>query len=381
MWPMVSSNTEIRLGAAQISEVYLDRASTIEKDCEYIQLAGEQDIDLLVFPEFHIPASPYWYWYDDDYDSFQTYYRAMFEESVAVPGPATDRLCTAAREADVAVIMGINEREPDSLGTMYNSQVFIDSDGTLLGSRRKLVPTRHERIFHTGGTGESITTFESSLGTFGGLMCGEHTNPLAIFSILALGETVHGAAWPAMPQADRPPEFRERTIGLRTRYHAFAGKVPTVSASGVVTDELAAAVGGMPETYADSGSSAIIAPDGSYLAGPKWEGEGIVATTVDRGASIEGRAYHDILGHYNRFDIFDLRVDRRPRPRITTRDGPGSEARTASNEGPANDGDLAAAMATIQRAASELDDRTLERIHSELETHLAGDTSFQIEDG
>jgi aliphatic nitrilase len=350
---MGDTHGQIRLGAAQVAEVYLDREATVEKDCRYVREAGDLGIDLLVFPEFHVAGSPYWFQYDDDFDGFQEYYRALFDNAVEVPGPATDRLCEAAREAGVAVVVGVNEKKPGTSGTMYNSQVFVDADGTLLGVRRKLAPTREERLYHTGGTGEDVRTFESSLGTLGGLMCGEHTNPLAVYATLALGEELHAAAWPAMPQPERGPDFRERHIYSRTRYHAFAGKMPTASATGVVTDELADAVGGMPDAYADSGTSAILGPDGGYLAGPRHEGEGIVHASVDMGARVEGKAYHDVTGHYNRFDVFELTVDRRSHDPIVT---------VGDAEERADDG-VASALAVLRGAADRRgDDELAERV-------------------
>lgn len=337
---MSSPHRTVRLGAAQVAEVYLDREATIEKDREFIREAGEMDLDLLVFPEFHVAASPYWFQYDEDFEGYQEYYRAMFENAVTVPGPAVDRLQAAAADAGVAVVVGVNEKLPESAGTMFNSQVFVDADGSLLGVRRKLVPTREERLFHTGGTGASLTAFDAEIGRLGGLICGEHTNPLAIYATLATGEELHAASWPAMPQPEREPAFRERHIYARTRYHAFAGKVPVASATGVVTEELAEAVGGgMPETYADSGTSTIIAPDGEFLAGPKWEGEGIVHAEIDMGDRIEGKAYHDVTGHYNRFDIFQLSVDQRRQDPIEFRNGSAgrSDERVEGSDSPAAD--------------------------------------------
>lgn len=349
---MRDSHKQLRLGAAQVAEVYLDREATIEKDCRYIHKAGELGVDLLVFPEFHVAGSPYWYQYDDDFDGYQQYYRALFNNAVEVPGPAMDKLCEAAGEAEVAIVVGMNEKKPDTAGTMHNSQVFIDVDGSLLGVRRKLVPTREERLFHTGGTGEDVTAFGSSLGTLGGLMCGEHTNPLAVYSVLAHGEELHAAAWPAMPQERRDPDFRERHIYLRTRYQAFAGKVPVASATGVVTDELADAVGGFPDTYTDSGTSTVIAPNGEYLAGPKWEGEGIVHADIDLDNRVKEKAYHDILGHYNRFDIFQLAIDKRPHDPIMTI---GDDAGDGSPE----TDDVAAALDVLQNAAKHRDNQAL----------------------
>ena len=301
---MGDDHATYRVGAAQVAEVFMDREATVEKDCAYIREAGELGLDLLVFPEFHIPARPTWHQHTDR--PFDEYYKELFDNAVAVPGPVTERLSEAAHQAGVAVVVGVNEKVADTAGTMYNSLVFIDKDGTLLGVRRKLVPTLGERLFHTGGTGEDVCTFESSLGTLGGLMCGEHTNHLLCYSMLAQGEELHAAAWPAFPKYDR--EVRERRIGIRTRYHAFTGGVPTVAATGVVTEELADAIGA-PDLPTDSGTSSIIAPTGEYLDGPMWEGEGIVHAEIDMGDRVRSKASHDVTGHYNRFDVFSLTVN------------------------------------------------------------------------
>lgn len=312
-------STEITLGAAQLAEVYLDQEKTIAKDCEYILRAGDRGIDLLVFPEYHVPGSPTWFEYDSDYTR-KEYYRRVYDNGITVPGPAVDRLCSAAAQAETAVVMGVNEVVEGSTGTMYNTLVFIDSDGTLLGKRRKLVPTNTERLFHGRGTGEDLQVFESVVGTVGGLLCGEHTNHLAGFATLALGEEIHAAAWPAFPE--RSEEVREDRVGIRTRFHASSGKVPTVAATGVVTPELADAID-HPAIEPGGGASSIIGPGGEYLAGPVYEGEQIVSATVDLAERLPNQAVHDILGHYNRFDIFELVVNNAPeRPLTFTDDAP-----------------------------------------------------------
>ena len=331
---MSESYETIRLGAAQVAEVYMDREATVEKDCEYIEEAGEKGIDLLVFPEFHIPASPHWFIRAREIDSasfsadFQEYYKDLFENAVTVPGPAVDRLCEAAREAETAVVMGINEKVAGTGGTLYNSLVFIDRDGTLLGVRRKLVPTVHERLFHTGGSGQDVTTFDSALGTLGGLMCSEHTNHLACYAMMADQQAIHAAAWPAFTHNR---EWREHVAVDLTKHHAYVGGVATASASGVITDELLADLGD-PDLDTDSGTSTIISPNGEILAGPKWEGEGIIFADVDMGDRVRSQAYHDITGHYNRFDIFRLLIDRSPQEPIEEVSSPSFEHVDMSSE-------------------------------------------------
>jgi nitrilase len=300
------SDGRVHVGAAQVAEVYLDRAATVEKDCEYVRQAGDLGLDLLVFPEYHVPASPKWFRHDPDLD-FETYYRRLLAEAVTVPSPAVDRLAEAAADAECALVVGINYKERPTAGTLYNAQLYVDSDGSVLGVRRKLVPTLYERLVHAGGDGTDVRTFDTALGTVGGLMCGEHLNHLLAFALLAQGQELHAASWPRYVGYDR--EALQRLIGVRTRFHAEAAKTPTALAMGTVTDELADAIG-EPELSDGPSLSAVVGPTGEYLAGPRFEGEGIVHAEVDLNDRALEHAHHDLAGHYNRFDIFDLHVDR-----------------------------------------------------------------------
>lgn len=302
---MTDTTDDLTLGAAQVAEVHLDLEATLEKDVEYIREAGDLGVDLLAFPEFHLPSRPTWQRFMDVPPD--EYYRDLFTEAVTIPGPTIERFQEEAADAEVAVVVGVNEKEPETAGTMYNTLVFIDSDGSLLGSRRKLVPTKDERLFHDGGTGKDVRTIDSSVGTVGGLVCGEHLNQLAKFAMIAQGAELHVGAWPAFPYYDH--EGRQAIFGSAMREHAAAGCLPTIMCSGVLTDELAESVG-IEDMSRDSGMSAIIGPDGRYLAGPKRKGEGIVHATVDMGERTRRKATHDIVGHYNRFDIFTLEIDR-----------------------------------------------------------------------
>lgn len=318
---MSDSHKTVHIGAAQVAEVYLDREATIEKDVKLIHEAGHLGIDLLVFPEFHVPASPHWYKVDPARDR-ETFYKDLFDNSVTIPGPSIRKVRDAADEAGVTVVLGVNEKESNAAGSMYNTQVFIDKDGSLVGSRRKIVPTVDERLFHARGTGEDLTVFDSTVGTLGGLMCGEHGNPLAQYAILALGEEIHAASWTAFTPPviwDEWCENREQHVGIRTRYHSLTGRVPVAAASSVVTQELIEGIGN-PEIEPGGGISFITDSLGRYLDGPVFEGEQIVHAEVDLGDRVRGKATHDITGHYNRFDIFDLNINRDPQAPLSFRE-------------------------------------------------------------
>jgi len=354
----------VEIGAAQVAEVYMDAGATVEKDLGFVEEAGEEGLDLLVFPETHVPGNPIWQRFVDD--SLEEFYRQLFENSVTVPGPEIDRYREAAAEAGVAIVAGVTEREPDTAGTMYNTAVVIDGDGELVGKRRKLTPTVGERIYHTGGTGRDVRTFDTAVGTVGSLLCSEHHNPLAVFATVAQGESLHAAQWPCFAWCDR--DWRDRRVGVRSQYHALVGNVPTVVATGVLDDDLAAALDD-PALSTDAGASGVLSPEGEWLAGPKWEGEGLVHAEVDLGERTWSKAVHDVTGHYNRFDVFTLEVDRSPQNALrvvgdstTVADVDGDAVDrpttgTARRDG--DDGDPAAVLAAVRDAAADGDDDAL----------------------
>jgi aliphatic nitrilase len=318
------------IGAAQVAEVHHDREATIRKDVEFIHRAGDQGLDLVVFPETHVPGNPIWSQFDES-QGIEAYYQQLFENAVEIPGPAIERLTKAAAEANVAVVMGVNEREPNTAGTMYNTSVIIDADGTLVGKRRKLTPTLTERIYHTGGTGMDVMTFETSVGTVGSLLCSEHHNPLSVFATLAQGEELHAAQWPCFAWCDS--NWLDRRVGVRSQYHALAGNVPTVIATGVMDDALHEALDA-DELSPGAGRSAVLSPEGEYLARASADEETIVHAEVDMGERTWSKAVHDIVGHYNRFDIFTLEVDRTAHDALRIRgdgdDGGGDSASEGS---------------------------------------------------
>lgn len=335
--PMTDADGTVRLGSAQVADGFFDPDATLEKDLRYIREAGELGIDVLVFPENHLGGPYHWFSRGRDVEidgavaGVEAYYEALHENAITVPGPETERLGEAARDAGTVVVMGAVERVGAPPGRLYNAQVFIGGDGRLLGSRRKLVPTLSGRLFFDYGSGQGLRTFESAVGPVGGLLCGEHTNPLAVFAVLAQGEQLHAASWPALAWHDAVEDW----VGIRTRYHAFVGKVPTAAATGVVTEALADRIG-RPEWAGRGGASAIVSPTGEYLAGPKTDGEeGLVHADVDLRTRVRAKATHDILGHYNRFDVFELTVDRTEPPALTVVDGPtGGRGSDADPRGP-----------------------------------------------
>lgn len=308
---MGDSYPKIRAAAVQAAPVFLDREATLEKACRLIREAGANGAQLAAFPECFIPAFPHWNSFLSPLEG-RRFFLDLFKNSVEIPSPATETLCRAARDAGVVVVMGLNEKDPGTLGTLYNTQLVIGAEGRILGKHRKLMPTFGERLVHTGGDGSSLRTFPTSFGEVGALICGENTNSLARFALLAQGEKVHVASWPAF--ASPALEVMRQGIGIRIRYHAFEGKVFVVSSSGVFSQEMVDRIftDRQPPPIAVNGGgySAIVDPAGCYVAGPIEEGECIVYGDLDFEQIIEGKITHDVIGHYNRFDVFRLQVNR-----------------------------------------------------------------------
>lgn len=302
--------------AVQASPVFLDAAGTVGKAASLIGEAARNGAKLVVFPEVFVPGYPYWNWITDPVTG-SGWFDKLIRASVFADGPEIATVQAAAKANGCHVVIGLNERSPVSLGTLYNTLLFIGPDGAVIGKHRKLVPTWAEKLTWTGGDGSSLKVYDTEIGPLGGLACGENTNTLARFSLLAQGELVHAASYISLPVA--PPDYdMAEAIKLRGQSHSFEGKVFTVIATSTVSDEIITA---MEEIRPDartllerksSAYSGIIGPDGRPVVEGLIDDEGIVYAEIDLGRCIQPKQMHDITGHYNRFDVFNLRVNQAP---------------------------------------------------------------------
>jgi aliphatic nitrilase len=310
---------QFRAAAVQAAPVFLDTDATIEKACRLIAEAAAEGAKLVVFPEVFVPGYPYWNWTMTPVKG-SAWFERLFRAAINVPGPEVDALRIAARDAGAHVVIGINERDPFSMGTLYNSLLFIDDAGEVIGVHRKLVPTWAEKLTWAGGDGSSLRVYETSIGRLGGLACGENTNTLARFALLAQGENIHTANYISLPTAPADYDMVE-AIKVRAAAHSFEGKVFTVVACSAITPEIVDAVAHDDESRAmlerkHSAFSGIFGPDGRLISEPLIDSEGIVYADVDLNKCIQPKQMHDIIGHYNRFDVFQLHVNRTPQPKI-----------------------------------------------------------------
>ena len=306
--------------AVQAAPVWMNTAATVAKACDLIRQAAAGGARLVAFPEVYVPAYPYWNWLMTPFEGSR-FFRELYKQSILVPGEETQRLCEAARAARCHVVIGINERSPVSMGTIFNTNLVIGADGQLLGVHRKLVPTFAEKLTWGFGDGSSIRTYQTDLGRIGTLACGENTNTLARFALLAQGEQVHIANYPGFPFTSR--YSMTEAIRICAARHPFEGKVFVIVSSSVVTDEIVADTcttdaqrKQMRERPASI--SVIYGPDGQPACEPLIDAEGIVYADIDLEREIELKQFHDIVGHYNRFDVFDLRLNRRQTGPLST---------------------------------------------------------------
>ncbi len=300
--------------AVQAAPVWMDARATVGRACELIREAAAKGARLVAFPEVYVPAYPYWNWLMTPFEGSR-FFRELYKQSILVPGEETKRLCEAARTHRCYVVIGVNERSPISMGTIFNSNVVIGSDGEILGVHRKLVPTFAEKLTWGYGDGSTVRPYETELGRVGTLACGENTNTLARFALLAQGEQIHVANYPGFPFTSR--YSMTEAIRIRAASHAFEGKVYVVVSSSVVTEEIVSRVCATKEQRRQmeerpASISVIYGPDGQPVCEPLIDEEGIVYGEIDVEREIELKQFHDIVGHYNRFDVFNLQMNRRP---------------------------------------------------------------------
>ncbi len=304
-----------KAAAVQAAPIFLDTDATVEKVCALIAEAAENGAQLVAFPEVFVAGYPYWNWIMNPIEG-SPWFEKLCRSAIEVPGPETRQIAEAAACHGVNVVIGVNERKRNGIGTIYNTLLTIAHDGRILGRHRKLVPTWAEKLTWAPGDASALRVHDTTVGPLGSLACGENTNTLARFSLLSQGELVHVASYISLPVAPADYDMAE-AIRLRAAAHSFEGKVFTVVSCSTISPQIIEAMSAShPQARAmlarrNSAFSGILGPDGRVIGSPLIDDEGIVYAEIDLSACIQPRQMHDITGHYNRFDIFDLRVNRR----------------------------------------------------------------------
>jgi aliphatic nitrilase len=311
---------KFKAATVQTSPVFLNVEKTVDKAISFIKEAHQNGAKLIAFPEVFVSGYPYWNWIMTPIQGSK-WYEELYKNSVDISGPEIKKLCLAAKENDMHVVIGINERG-SSYGEIYNTNLIIDNKGVIIGKHRKLVPTWAEKLTWTSGDGSSLKVYDTEIGPIGTLACGENTNTLARFALLAQGELIHIANYISLPVA--PPDYdMAEAIKIRAAAHSFEGKLFTIVSCSTISQEIKDALrADVPNVDAlldrkSSAFSGFIGPNGAVIATPLIDEEGIMYAEIDLEKCIQPKQMHDILGHYNRFDIFDLRVNTAPTRNIT----------------------------------------------------------------
>ena len=306
---MSEKKKSLRVAVVQAAPVIMNMEETVKKAVTLIREAGEQKADLVVFPEAFIPAYPRGLSYgfivgsrtQEGREDWQRYY----ENSVPVPGQATDILGQAAQEAGVYLSMGVIEREADETShTVYCTNVFWGPDGKLLGKHRKLKPTGSERLIWGEGDGSTLTVLDTPYGKMGSLICWENYMPLARAAMYAKGTTIYIA-----PTADSREEWQctVRHIALEGRCFVI-GCNQYVEKSMYPTDlKYYKDLESQPEVMC-TGGSCIVDPFGKYVVGPVFGREEILYADLNLDQIVQSRLDFDVVGHYSRPDVFQLIV-------------------------------------------------------------------------
>jgi aliphatic nitrilase len=319
-----------QVAAAHVAPVFLDTDRSVAKACSVIAEAARNGARLIAFPESFLPGFPVWAALEAPIRTHELFKR-LAASAVTADGPELARIRRTARRKGVFVSFGFTEGTKASVGCLWNANVLIGADGTILNHHRKLVPTWYEKLIWANGDGSGLRVCGTELGRIGVLICGENTNPLARFALMAEGEQVHISSYPPV-WPTRPPERSgnydlEQAIRIRAGAHAFEAKVFNLVASSCVDRTLRqaieAALGPEPLRILEQspgGISVVLDPTGTPLGEALRRDEGILYAWIDLAQSVEPKQFHDVVGSYNRFDIFTLSVDRSVRPPATFRD-------------------------------------------------------------
>jgi predicted amidohydrolase len=296
----------------QAAPIYLNLERSLARALELIAEASKRRAQLVVFPESWLPGYPAWLdtcrdvalW---DNQPMKRIYAQLMENSVVVPSRVTEVLGEAASKYNLTLVMGVHERvgEGAGRGTLYNSILTFGPNGALLNRHRKLVPTFNERLIWGQGDGRGLRVIETPVGRIGGLICWEHWMPLVRQTLHVGGEDIHVALWPSVKEMYQ----------IACRHYAFEGRCFVVAAGGIMRridlpSELEAAAN-IPVDNNDfilNGGSAVIGPDGLYVAGPAFGSEVIILARINLDRIREESLALDVTGHFNRPDLFDFHL-------------------------------------------------------------------------
>jgi nitrilase len=316
---MPSNLPRFKAAACHTSSVFLDAAKSAEKACDLIAEAARNGASLVAFPESFIPGFPVWAALQAPIMSHE-FFKALSSQALRLDSPELAKIRMAAKRHGVVVSVGFTEGTIASLGCMWNSNLLVGEDGSILNHHRKLVPTFYEKLVWAAGDARGLQVVDTPVGRVGMLICGENTNPLARYALMAQGEQVHISTyppiWPTRPSSEKGGYDLRRAIEIRAGAHSFEAKCFNIVSSACVDvglrDALAQANPAMLDVIEGTphAVSMILDPAGQIISEVLSDSEDIAYGEIDVANCVEPKQFHDVVGYYNRFDVFSLTVDR-----------------------------------------------------------------------
>jgi nitrilase len=316
----VTRTTPVRAAVVQAAPAFFDTPTSVDRVVAHTAEAASAGAELVVFPEAYVGGYPWGLAFGTAVggrsDAGRRTWERYWRSAISVPGPETEHMAEAARSHGVHLAVGVVERDSaHARGTLYCTLLFFGPEGGLLGKHRKLKPTAAERLIWGEGDGSTMPVIETPLGRLGGLICWENYMPLARMALYGKGVELYLA-----PTADARPRWQAtlQHIALEGRCFVLGCNQYVTRAMYPSDLEIAEELAGWPEVLC-RGGSAIYGPLGECLAGPLWDGEGVLHAELDHAALARAHFDFDVTGHYARPDVFRLEVDERPLPPVRYR--------------------------------------------------------------
>jgi nitrilase len=313
----------VKVAAIQATPVILDAEATVDKVVALLNAAADDGVQLAVLPETFVSLYPSGSWAHAaaKFAGFDELWERMWASSVDVPGPLVDRMAEACAKRGIWCVIGVNERESERPGSLYNAMLTIGPAG-LVAKHRKLMPTQHERLFHGIGAGDDLQVADTPLGRVGGLICWENRMPLARYALYRHGPQI----WVA-PTADDSEGWIASMRHIAIESGAFVVSVPQYIPRSAFPDDFPAE---LPDKEVfGNGGAAIIEPDeGEVIAGPLYGEEGMVVADCDLRVGLHAKRFFDAVGHYGREDVLF------PRAGTAAIEGNGADGPAAAKTAP-----------------------------------------------